>query len=247
MPTPAQVLKGSAIGAQMVLHHHNGESEGEFQADFILSPGCGTIQPITIDVLSLRKTFRRDWLEFSLVCDPNYRTRVKSRPWLPIQIGLAEDVLNGPLSTYDLDWAVALSELPPNEVKMTISSSTLERLARNQNKLASESNDPREGIRFVFGVQQVNAEGGPTRHHMDKKWSLELNTAPGSNLLTIDEICKIPYWCANCHDELVAQAYVCGSCQVTRCWQCNLHTPWAHPSRHQIKQVILDKEKADRL
>lgn len=108
VPFAEFVLRGSAIGIQKIIHKPKQLSKGDKKGVFLFGPGCGPPKPLY--TVALRSSGRGS-MEYSLVCDPNYRVNGEDRP--PFRIGPARQVLNGALSTYDLDWAFSSRQIPP--------------------------------------------------------------------------------------------------------------------------------------
>lgn len=114
MPRPEEVLDGSAIGIQTMVHHRSGDSVGRNVAPFIYGPNFG-FQELTISVSS----YVGQSAEFRLVCDPKYPPDYgTARP--PLRCRPPEEVTNMPGTTYDLNWAFGNWQLPPGRVKVSV-------------------------------------------------------------------------------------------------------------------------------
>lgn len=160
-------------------------------------------------------------LECPLVSQPNFALPANGQPPAPFNIGPCEEVLNGPPSTYDLEWAVAVREVPPGSVRFTVSEPYIKKLTANH---------PDHGIPLI-----LNAEA--------RKLSLLLRTDRGSKQLTIDKLHVVPFSYPFCKE--ITEARVCKACSLTVCWECYLkkRLPASHSKHHRGFAVALDKEE----
>lgn len=224
MPFPAQVLKESSIGIQRVLFTRGKLSLGDDHYIPLFVPGQ-TLRESTFD----RSVYQKQSIEYSLVCDPRpNRSRTDG-----CRILSPEKTLNGPLAVYDLNWAISGSSLPPGSFRLSINGLALGRLAEHP-----YSDGARDRIRFSIGVYQVTSWGRKTKDSRDSKILLALVTDPATNLLTVQEVGWVPFWCTSCKQELTLQARQCKSCDASLCSDCSL----LHPEEHEVKVVVIDEE-----
>ncbi|KAI0454747.1 hypothetical protein F5B21DRAFT_503993 [Xylaria acuta] len=190
MPLPAQVLTHSAIGLHDLTRACPEDENwiGSLTADFLF--GKGARLGSTIRYLNPRKRNGRGRLhKFALVCDPTYFVGrrqgidgLRSPP--PIRIGCAEEVANGPLSTYDLGWDVLASDLPKGRVKFAVHGSDLGRLAEDPGcpQVAAQKQ-----ITMLLSCCCVDLYGQEVEDHPNNKtWELVLQTDPASKLLVVN-------------------------------------------------------------
>lgn len=253
MPTPATVIRGSALGIQAVVPDDpelpDGEWVGETIADIMFSPGCWSSFPVSLDTSS----YEGGQVRFKFVCDPTYGPPIYRRrdfdltavarrdrgdPYYnPIQIGTPEQVLNGPASTYDLGWELEDKLLPSGHLSFWISGDAIKRLALDEE-------DPKSGgepaIPLTFTCCGLNPSGsGHRRDPLDKRWSLLLKTDPATGLLIIEEVRQLPVWCTSCNMLLEKLVFECSSCLSNVCEDCTL-TNASHTRGHIVNRTALD-------
>lgn len=234
VPHPIDMLKDEAIGMQRVVHTDGNElSEGDQRGQFLMSSRCGAAQQVVTNMSAFPRKHR---LECSLVSQPNFILPADGRPPGSFDIGSSEEVLNGPPSTYDLNWAISKREVPPGYVRFSVRGSYIKRLTAGD---TDPANYPSNGIPFVFNAVPANGK----YHKKARKWSLLLKTDPGSKQLTIDTLHVLPFYCPTCRKQIM-EARVCKACNTTVCWECYLkrQLPAEHSEHHHVLSVIIDEE-----
>lgn len=100
----------------------------------------------------------------------------------PIQIGTADEVNNGPLSTYDLGWDVSGEDLPQGYVEMSIYGPDIDALTCPE----CTSIGPKEQITMFLRCHKTAVSGVEVSDPANKTWKLVLRTDPASKLLVVD-------------------------------------------------------------
>lgn len=275
MPSPAALLRGSALGLQVVMLDQDDQPEasassdasssisseggsgagadddndsdsddqddlgfwdGETGAECIFCPGYNINASST-------KRYPGGQVRFRLVCDPCYKPepindQEARLPALPI--GTRRREPTGPTSTYDLNWESEHlgSRLPAGGVRFKISGARMERIAAGKDR-AADSDRP---IPFILTCKSVTSRGEPRDSASDKRWSLLLKTDPGSWLLQVVQVRRLPILCSVCHSVLRQRAWVCEECEdLGLCGKCRKHStglPEGHdPEEHAIAPV----------
>ncbi|KAI0385651.1 hypothetical protein F5Y04DRAFT_154080 [Hypomontagnella monticulosa] len=190
LPPPAQVLNNSAIGIQrMTKPHARGDDwSGSSTAGVLFAKGWGQTAFVDEHVSTKPKSKGNRKLKFALVCDPTYMaTRGpcdEDAPSEAIHIGCTDEVLSGPLATYDLGWDVLASELPPGDIKFGVHGADIDRLLENPECPDMASRDQ---IIILLSCSSVDQSGEEVSDHpCNKLWRLILQTDPASKFLVVD-------------------------------------------------------------
>lgn len=203
------------------------------EAAFMFARGCGDLPP----VLTTKSFYLHRAVEYSLVCNPNYQLKGTARP--PIGIRKPIDILNGPSSTYDLNWAIGGSQIPPGRVQVVIGRSQIKHLAKGN--ATTTLGDKMHGIPFYIKCYQVDLRRNQTKNHLDKKFYLILHTDCISKSLLVKEVCKVRLWYSICSVELKDTAFVCRSCRKTVCLMYFANSLKHDTKKHRVTQVNINK------
>lgn len=251
LPTPAEALRGSAVGIQRLFRSSRSSKEwvGEPAGDFLFSKVCllciysgggltnddnqGCGMPVDV-VYSVQVKGAKP--RFSLVCDPNYLAGDHVDIGQSFRIGWDEDVLNGPLSVYDLGFVMSVDSLPRGILRFRLHGRSMSLLTRDgsngdgggseptpfgarNSTNSSENNLPQlsrqKQIPFLLSCCRVTKRGGPAIYHpLNTIWRMTLETDPASNLLVIgNDVLELAAYCSCCHEEIETGYWVCQECQ----------------------------------
>lgn len=259
MPSPLEVLRGSAIGIQEQSSPKNPASmwKGASLADFLVCE-VGVIQdslgetcqadaaqacasPEASEHKIPRGKQARQKLRLALVCDPKYLEQTAKEAggastFPPIRIARPKDVIIGPHWTYDLGWTIPAEDLPDGNVLVTISGSFIDSFAAGA---AGDKYAAAEGLDFVLSCSKVGRNGIRVRDDLDKKWHLSFRTDATSGFIAVRLIRKLPFWCSICRQEIRGIAMVCADCdKYSVCLLCHMRKP--HMKGHEVERVDMN-------
>lgn len=244
VPSPAAILGGSAIGLHRTYRQGSRKRKrgvglpskryvGENEAPFMFKVGCGEL----VSILDDMRNYAGTRVKIQLICDPQYIGAGSGGEWPPLRVGAPEQVLNGPLSTYDLSWYIRGEDLPYGPVRFSLRSRCLQQLA----ECPDDGGTAGGPIPLFFTCYKVNDSGQETKSRRDRRWLLRLRTDPATRLLKIEEVQSVPAWCGNCLDELKGTVYGCESCtDLKLCRRC--HQPGKHPQSHRLTLENIDED-----
>ncbi|KAI0873614.1 hypothetical protein GGS24DRAFT_383169 [Hypoxylon argillaceum] len=118
-----------------------------------------------------------------------------------VRIGAPSEVLNGPLSPYDLDFFMEASDLPCGDlIRFHLSGNNIERLATREGciELAEERSFP-----ILLSCLAIDKKGRQMVDENDRKWILTLAIDPPTRLLVVTEAKPVPVWCDVCCTEIL--------------------------------------------
>lgn len=242
MPDPVSILRGSAIGIQ-VLTPEDDDPEvwvGEDEADFMFHPGCQ--QAFTSEIDTTLYPGRQ--ARFSLICDPKYspENRKPRLVFPPLRINKqqssrAGQAPRGTIYLYDLDWNVHASELPQGQVRFSPGGLHIRHLISNK-KYRSVAG---KSIPLTLSCVAVDRAGVPRRSPRDKHWAMQLRTDPGSKLLVLDELRQLPVWCDGCEQRLEGPVHICDHCdRMNFCPECYGNLSQEQRHGHRLKRSTID-------
>ncbi|KAI1733583.1 hypothetical protein F4680DRAFT_454818 [Xylaria scruposa] len=172
---PIDVWEGSAIGLQEVsrLSTGRGAWEGCTVAEVLYSADCELLRHVSTNV----PKGASEWLEFSLVCDPNWTESAESRSRTQasryISIAPPRTVFGGPASTYDLGFKIFPADIPKGKIRIS-----LEQFYED----ASLWDRP---ICLELRCVKMDDRGQIKPDPLNTKWTLQLHTDPLSKLLQV--------------------------------------------------------------
>lgn len=150
-------------------------------------------------------------LRFRLVCDPDTKGDGK------IHIGCWNEVINGPLSVYDLGWEVPATDLPRGDIRFIVKGDALYRLTEN-----AGSSPEVNTVGIELSCFKVDSQGQRLRDEGSKRWHLLLRVHPSSKLLQVEAAVRLPLRCTGCDGGVAEEVHQCKVCVNTllceACW-----------------------------
>ncbi|KAI1364575.1 hypothetical protein F5Y08DRAFT_339490 [Xylaria arbuscula] len=230
VPLPCQILKGSAIGVQLVWKEGGSKAiwVGEYEAHVLFSPDFPYSFRADIDIPGKADRV----LELGLVCHPQYSfkplaTQSPRAYTDTIRIGAPEEVLGGPSTTYDLGWTMKLTGLRAGRVRLVL----------------EEADSSDHSLSFVLTRYTLDSSDQVTPCALDKRWLIQLKSDPVTKLLLVGDVEEMPLLCCSCEEEIKIAASICQSCKnFAQCYHCfnqTVPTPSKH-ARHTFRIVMLE-------
>lgn len=210
LPPPSQILAdGSAIGIQPVVKDvRDGCWVPRSVAAVLLVNGRDTFSTVV-------KVRDSTAMKFRMVCDPDYTRRVWKAPLKrrkghrhrPIRVGWPHGPNCGPV-TYDVDWEVNGTDLPPGQLRIEMSrpgAGRSEQMDLVPGRLVAPQASSSQCLRAApvvpylsktftcfVSICQVDTSGMKTRHKLDKRFQLVFVTDPGTKYVIVDKVVEMP-------------------------------------------------------
>ncbi|KAI1133248.1 hypothetical protein F5Y10DRAFT_228590 [Nemania abortiva] len=227
VPFPIDVLKGSAIG----LHEIRGPScddnswGGAPTASVLYSSSGQPPQNLDVHI----QPYEQRSLKFHLVCDPNWDSVARTRSSRHIDIGRTEEVLGGPLATYDLGFTVLPEQIPCGTVRFR-----LEALDENTH----EWDRPISINLHCFKVSDTSPRI-PVRDKKNTQWLLTLKTGLQTKLLEVEnDPAQLPIYDCRICDQIIEDYWECDECEdFLICEQC-YDTVEDNPLRRHLHPLV---------
>ncbi|CAJ2503096.1 Uu.00g104900.m01.CDS01 [Anthostomella pinea] len=218
MPPPGELLRSSCIGPQEVSYKRRngkwGKKASSTDAHVVYCYELDRTLHVEIEVPG-----RNMKLVLNMVCDPLWVADVSdSHPF--IEIGRAEEVIGGPISTYDLAFEVSTRDLPRGPVYFTV----------DHTKVRDDG-----PVSLQLECYTHLKRGAYLPNDVDRKWTIPLRTDRATKLLQVGKAVQLPIWCKRCSKKIGKHARVCQDCdRYSVCTACyvKISTDWTLHPKH---------------